>query len=192
MDIVYAEKYYKQVQERFPFLSIKQIDKIIKYGLRSYFMMTHHGVDVLFKSNYYTAYVGKLFNKPECFWRYYRIKWAIKLRLKYCRNKQPFNGKYYFILSKEAKENKIPSQEHKRGVRKQKYTFDSLTIYKIFDECALHFGDYIYELDYPVDVGFCKKINNFTISKFRLVSIKDENGNFIPVSAEGKNEKRYN
>ena len=31
MDIVYAEKYFKQVRERFSYLSEKQIEKIVKY-----------------------------------------------------------------------------------------------------------------------------------------------------------------
>lgn len=182
MDIIHSEKYYKQVQERFPYLSITQIDKIVKYGLRSFFMTNHHGGDILLKSNYYTAYVGKLFRHPEIFWKYYRIKWAIKIRIKYCRKKLPFNGKYYFILSKEDYEDKILNQQKKKGRKRVKYTFDELYVFKIFEECAIHKGDYIFELDYPTDIGFKKKLTNITISKFRLVSKRDENNDFIPVS----------
>ncbi len=182
MDIIHAEKYYKQVQERFPYLNLKQIDKIVKYGLRSFFMMNQIGADVLLKSNYYTAYVGKLFNKPEIFWKYYRIKWAIKLRIKYCRNKVPFNGKYYFILTKEQYQENILDKQKKKGRKKSKFTFDELYVFKIFEECATNVGDYIFELDYPTDIGFKKKLTNMTISKFRLVSKRDENKNFVPVS----------
>lgn len=61
MDIINPEKYYKQVQERFPELSIKQIDKIVKYGLRSFVGHNAIGGDVFLKSNYLAAYCGKLF-----------------------------------------------------------------------------------------------------------------------------------
>ena len=70
MDIIYAEKYYKQIKERVPYLSEKQIDKIVKYGLRSFFAHNKLGADILLKSNYYTAYVGRLYNKMDLFARY--------------------------------------------------------------------------------------------------------------------------
>lgn len=186
MDIIYAEKYYEQVQKRFPFLSIKQIDKIVKYGLRSFFMVNHHGGDVLLKSNYYTAYVGKLYNKPELFWQYYKIKWAIKLRIKYARQHRKFNGKYYFTMSKDFYETNYLPQCNKTGRRRKKFHFDYLRIYKIFEESAIQGGDYIFELDYPTDIGFSKLMVDFTISSFRLVSKRDENNDFIPVSKEKK------
>ena len=97
MDIIYAEKYYSQIKERYPDLSEKQIDKIIKYGLRSFFMHNSYGADVLIKSNYYTAYVGKLFMDESIFKKYRGIKNKIKLRIKYLRAKTKFNGKYYFL-----------------------------------------------------------------------------------------------
>lgn len=186
MDIIYAEKYYEQVQKRFPYLSIKQIDKIVKYGLRSFFMVTHHGGDILLKSNYYTAYVGKLYNKSELFWKYYKLKWAIKLRLKYVRSKSKFNGKYYFSMSKDFYENNYLPQCNKTGRRRKKFHFDKLVIYKIFEEAAIQNGSYVFELDYPTDLGFQQVMTDFTTSKFRLVSKRDENNNFIPVSKEKK------
>ena len=101
MEIVHAEKYYKQIQERYPYLSEKQIDKIVKYGLRSFFAHNKFGADILLKSHYYTAYVGKLFNQVQLFAVYRIIKMKLKLRIKYKRSKQQFNGKYYFGLKKE-------------------------------------------------------------------------------------------
>lgn len=190
MDIIHAEKYYKQVQERFPYLSLKQIEKIIQHGLRRFFFINKHGGDVLLKSNYYTSYVGRLFFRTDAFWKYWTIKWAVKVRIKYCMNRTPFNGKYYFILTEDQYKKYIKSQQKTRGRRRTRYTFDELKIYKLFDECAIHKGDYIFELDYPTDIGFCKKFTNWTISKFRLVSKRDLNtNNFIPVS---ENEKRNN
>ena len=67
MKITNAEQYYKQVQERFPELSLKQIDQICKYGLRSFAGHNMIGGDVYLKSNYFSGYCGKLFLKQELF-----------------------------------------------------------------------------------------------------------------------------
>ena len=36
MKIAHVEDYYEKIKEKFPDLSIKQIDEIIKFGMRSF------------------------------------------------------------------------------------------------------------------------------------------------------------
>ena len=183
MDIVYAEKYYKQVQERFPFLSEKQIDKVIKYGLRSFFAHNKFGGDVLLKSHYYTAYFGRLFINMKYFAFYYVAKMKLKLRIKYKRDKTVFNGNYYFGL-------KEPEYQEVFGYHKAKQKmlkFPEIKIYKMFEECALHKPDYIFEFAHE-DEGFCKKKKKFTIRRYQLVAKRDKYGILKPVGQEIKHK----
>lgn len=177
MDIIYAEKYYKQIQERFPYLSEKQIDKIVKYGLRSFFAHNKLGADVLLKSNYYTAYVGKLFNKMDLFAYYYNIKMKFKLRIKHKRSKTPFNGKYYFGMNEEQYQFYFGKRKNKQ----KKIRFEWLRIYKLFDELALYKPKYVFEFDYE-DVGYYKKMKDFTVKRMHLVAKQNKDGILEPVS----------
>jgi hypothetical protein len=176
MDIIYAEKYYKQIQERYPYLSEKQIDKIIKYGLRSFFVYNKLGGDVLLKSNYYTAYIGKLYNKIDLFAKYYNIKMRIKLRIKYRRAKTVFNGKYYFGLKKDEYNTLFGKGKQKS----KKLKFDKLIIYKIYDECLLYNPDYVFEFDHD-DIGFQKAMRNFVVKRYHLIAKSDKNGIIKPI-----------
>lgn len=186
MDVIYAEKYYKQIQERFPYLSEKQIDKIVKYGLRSFFVHNRFGADVLLKSNYYTAYVGKLYNKMDLFARYWAIKMRIKLRIKYRRAKTPFNGKYYIGLRKEDYDKYFPRKGRKL------FVFNDVNIYKLYEECILYKPDYVLEIDYPEDLGFLKKLKTHTTRNVRLYAKKNKDGKVTPVDKEVTNETNSN
>ena len=180
MDIIYAEKYYKQIKERYPYLSEKQIDKIVKYGLRSFFAHNKFGGDVLLKSNYYTAYIGRLYNKMDLFAKYYNIKMKLKLRIKYRRANTLFNGKYYFGLKKEDYNELFGKGKHKL----KKVKFKSLDVYKIYDECLLYNPDYVFEIDYK-DVGFHKHMKNFVVSRYRLVAKLNKDNIMEPVGKGG-------
>ena len=181
MDIVYAEKYYKQVKERFPYLSEKQIDKIVKYGLRSFFAHNKFGGDILLKSHYYTGYFGRLFKNLRLFAMYYVIKSKLKMRIKYKRAKTIFNGKYYFGL-KEAE-----YQELFSGLKRKNkiLVFPEIKIYKMYEECALHKPDYIFEFPHE-DEGFFKKKIKFKISRYNLVAKRDKQGKLKSVGQEIK------
>lgn len=176
MDIVYAEKYYKQIQERYPYLSEKQIDKIVKYGLRSFFAHNKFGADVLLKSHYYTAYVGKLFNNMDIFALYYNIKLKLKLRIKYKRSKQQFNGKYYFGLKKDKYEELFGKTKKKNKVLR----FEKLSIFKLYDECLLHKPDYVFEFSHEDDKFYiCWK--KAKISRYHLIAKRNKDGIIEPV-----------
>ena len=180
MDIIYAEKYYKQIQERYPYLSEKQIDKIIKYGLRSFFAHNKFGGDVLLKSNYYTAYVGKLYNNLTAFSFYYNVKMKIKLRIKYRRAKTIFNGKYYFGLKKEEYDAIFGKGKQKS----KKLKFSRLHIFKIYDECLLYKPDYVFEFNHE-DIGFHKLVKNIAIKRYHLIAKTDKDNVIKPVGKGG-------
>ena len=181
MDIVYVEKYYKQIQEKFPYLSEKQIDKIVKYGLRSFFAVNRFGGDVLLKSNYYTGYIGKLYKNMSFFAIYYNVKMRIKLRIKYRREKTIFNGKYYFGLKKEQYEQLFGKNKQKHKTIK----FEKFRCFKLYDECLLYKPDYVFEFAHD-DMGFMKIIKNFTLKRYNLIAKRDKDGIMQPVGKEVK------
>ena len=184
MEIVNVEKYYDKIQERFPDLSKKQIDKIVKFGLRSYYNHNLYGGDVLNKSKYFTMYTGKLFGDNMLFYQYRMIKNKIKLRIKYKRNKTRYSGYYYFGLTDSEFEN-YRKQFNKTGRRRQKVTFDKIYAFKIEEECTMQNKyKHIFRLSYPVDVGFVLKLNNYTTRNFEYIFKRNKDNKIEPISYE--------
>lgn len=180
MDIVNAEKYYKQVQERFPDLSIKQIDSIVKYGLRSFVGHNAIGGDVLLYSNYFLAYCGKLFINQDIYQKYVLLKKRIKSRIKYRRTKKFFDGRYYFGLMKKDYK-KIYLDCKKRNLKGMR--LDKVCFFKSYDECTIFPWEAVFEV--PRKEGkFCEWSHNAVVRKFNLIAKRDKNGKLQPVGKE--------
>ena len=86
MELKQLQDYYDQVKERFPDLEMWEIDKILKHGMRSFYMVNVYGADVLLKHKSFTMYFGKLFRNNLIFYKYWRLKHKIKLRIKWKRD----------------------------------------------------------------------------------------------------------
>lgn len=185
MDIVYPERYYDKMKEKFPELSDTQIDKIVTYGVRSLFMMTKYGADIKVQQGRFFAYFGQIIQNSEFYVKYRTLKLTIKTRLLYSQKKKPYNGKYYFILPEEK------YKELKNKKKGKSLPFDQVCICKIQKEAELGKGSYLYEIDYPEDIGYKKKIPAQNIN-YRLIAKRDPNnvwGPFIPIATEDKKEK---
>lgn len=74
MELATCDKYYDKVLERFPLLTKKQVEKIIKHGLCSVYLLNLYGGDVLLRHPKYVMYFGKLFNDNLVFTKYALIK----------------------------------------------------------------------------------------------------------------------
>ena len=74
MKIVHVEDYYEKIKEKFPDLSIKQIDEIIKFGMRSFYKFNAYGADVYLKTKYICFYIGKFFKSTKIFIDYWKKK----------------------------------------------------------------------------------------------------------------------
>ena len=183
MDIIHAEKYYKQVHERFPNLSMSQIRSIITYGLRSFFGHTVIGGDVLIKANYFTGYCGKLFMKDETFKRYALIKRRIKCRIRYKRIMKYWDGRYYFGMTQKQYDSIEYTKKNKKQKKKNLH-FEKLYIFKSYEECSMFKYAYIFEIKRKDDMGFVKKLENVTIQRYNLIAKRNKDGKLEPV---GKN-----
>lgn len=187
MQLAYPEKYYEKVKEQFPDLTYREIDKIIKFGLRSFFINCGYGGDILLSSPNFRLYCGKLFKKPDIWNRYRVLKKSIKERIKYKRHKTKFDGYYYFGLSDEQfrqfKENFKPTGmgQKSKGKRRLKVTFHHLKAYKILEECKAHNYRHIFRLQFDIDVGFTFYKETYTTRYYQYILKRDSFNKYIEV-----------
>lgn len=161
MQLSYPEKYYEKVKERFPDLTYREIDTIIKFGLRSMFINCGYGGDILLKAPYFTMYIGKFFKDKLMYTKYKILKESIKLRIKYKRSKTQWDGYYYFGLSEEEFQDYLSNFKNtgmgnsSKGRRRKKIIFKKIKCYKLLDECKLHtINKHIFKIKFPEDFGF--------------------------------------
>lgn len=191
MELATCNKYYDKIIEKWPELTYKQVDKIIKHGLSSLYLYNLYGGDVLLKHSKYTMYFGKLFNSNKVFYKYWQIKWRIKLRIKYKKAKTKYDGYYYFGLTEnEFKEykNKIKST----GRRREKFEFKSLVLYKILDECFLRAEfKHFFRIKFPEDCGFSMYKENWTARDFDYICKRNKDNLIEPISYEQKSHNKH-
>ena len=191
MELATCDKYYDKIKERWPELTNKQIEKIVKRGLFSLYMYNLYGGDVLLKNPKYTMYFGKLFKSDLIFYKYWQIKWKIKLRIKYKKARTKYDGYYYFGLTDELfKEYK--SKIKSTGRRREKFHFDFLKLYKILDECLLHRElKHIFRIKYPEDCGFTMYKRDYEARNFDYIYKRTKDNNIEPVSYEQTTSNKH-
>lgn len=191
MKLATCDKYYDKILERWPELTYKQVDKIIKHGLSSLYLYNLYGGDVLIKNNKFVMYFGKLFKSGKIFYKYWQIKWKIKLRIKYKKAKTKYDGYYYFGLS-EKEFRKYKSKIKSTGRRREKFQFQSLLLYKMLDECMLHSEfSHFFRIKYPEDCGFVMFKQEWTARDFDYIYRRNKDNNIEPVSYEQTKGNKY-
>jgi len=191
MKLTTCDKYYDIVIERWPELTHKQVDKIVKKGLMSLYMYNLYGGDVLVRNNNFTMYFGKLFKSNLVFYKYWQIKWKIKLRIKYKKAKTKHDGYYYFGLSDEEFK-KYKSKIKSTGRRREKFNFEKLYLYKIKEEAFLQRGyRHFFRIKYPEDCGFAMYKENWVARDFDYMWKRNKENEIEPVSYEQTNSNKY-
>ena len=179
MDIVYPDKYFDKIKEKFPELNDAQIKNIVYYGIRALFMMTHYNVDIKCQQGKFFAYFGEILKNADAYKEYRKLKLAAKYRMLYSRAKQPYSGKYYFILSKDIHE-KMPK---KKG---GEFPLPYITIYKVLEEAKVQDGTYLYEVDWPVEVGYKRTVPTSEFKHYKCIAERDGYKTFKTVSTKTK------
>jgi len=186
MEIVYPEKYYNKVKEKFPELSDDQISRIITYGVRSLYMITAKGADIKVQQGKFFAYFGEIINNSDLYMKYRKLKKMVKLRLLQMRDKKPYNGKCYFVL---------PAAQYDELENKKKGTelpFEYVNIFRLQQEAELEKGSYLYECSYPEEEIKFKKKLSYPKLHYQLIGKRDLTnyfGPFIPIATKDKKEK---
>lgn len=172
MEIKHVEDYYDKIQERFPDLERKEMEKILKHGLRSFYMTNLYGADVLFKNPKYTMYVGEMFKDVKKFFKYWHYKHSIKLRIKYKRKKPQYNGYYYFGVSEDDYKKYNLSKKGRKTV-----VFEEIHIFKIMEESFLDGNKkYFFKLSIPEEGDFHICLKDYKTSQFALIAKRDSDG----------------
>ena len=164
--------YIDKVQEAFPELSQKQIEAIVKTGLRSFVNHHRYGADTYIKTNFFTMYTGRLFQNVKNFLNYSIQKQHLKLRIKEKKKRKMWDGYYYFALSEEdyRKYKKIL----KKSKKNREITFPYLTMYRIPEELLLNkWNVYIYKIKYSEYCGYRILLKDFTAKGFELWGIRE-------------------
>lgn len=166
-ETVYCERYLDAIYNEFPQLSIKQLEKLVKYGLRMFYLYNKKGGDIYLRNYSYVAYFGRVFYSSLKFSYYRKIKLQIKYRVMYLLAHKPFTGKYYFGLKQED----FDKIKYKKGGhrRRKNFHFDRLYLFKIPEECECFGYKYIFEIDFKEDVGCMYRWDNATVRCPRMI-----------------------
>lgn len=184
--------YVDKVQEKYPEINKKDIERIITYGFRQFYLMSQAGSDFILstgcKSEGFkiSAYVGYILRDKGMMNRYICLKRAIKYRLLWLRKRVQYDGYYYFALSKEDYARYKEEAKENKG----KVTFERLKVYKVPEE-ILSTNDqghpYLFKIPFDEEGKFVKVLENFTTKKCEYIGMRKKDGN---ISFVNDNEKK--
>lgn len=154
MEIKKVTDYLETMCNMFPEVNPKDIERILTFGWKSYYLHNSYGGDILIKDNDFWSYVGTLRNNSLEHFNYYVNKLVIKIRVLYKRRKIKWDGYYYFALSQKQYDEYL-AQKKRRGRPKKHFHYGKLLLYKVYEECrvAEHSKQYIFRVPYIDDFG---------------------------------------
>lgn len=174
MAITRSSDYIKEINKLFPEVSEKDIKKIMEYGWRQLYLLNSYGGDTIITDKTFWMYVGKL--TPDSFrhFRYYCRKLATRIRVLYKRKRIPWDGYYYFGLSKRQYE-KYLEQKNAKGRPRKNFKYGNIILYKIKDECKiLEFASpYIFRVPYISDFGMTFFKRDFITGNAELIETRE-------------------
>ena len=184
MKIVHVEDYYEKIKEKFPDLSIKQIDEIIKFGMRSFYKFNAYGADVYLKTKYICFYIGKFFKSTKIFIDYWKKKKQTKNRILYKMDKTRWDGYYYFGLD-NVEFNKYKGQIDESGRRRKKITFNNIKMFKLLEDVKSENFNHIFRVKYPIESDWVEYYREYTTRNFDYILKWNKNTKkYEPVSYE--------
>lgn len=174
MELKKVQDYYEQLFELYPTIPQRDIKRIMQYGLKSFLQHNNQGGDVLINNNNIWLYCGKLMKDSLKYYEYYRRKMITKIRINHKKFQIPWDGYYYFGLTRNQY-NKYLDQKNKKGRPKKYFTFDTVVFYKYFDECNLRNsgGVAIFRIPLYGDFGLSMYKENYTTDKAELILERD-------------------
>lgn len=168
------QDYYDQICAEYPNIPRSDIKRILQYGWKSLYLHNNCGGDTLINRNGFWFYCGQLMNDSLKYFEYYKNKMIIKLRIMYKRKRIPWDGYYYFALTKDQY-NEYLSQKNKRGRPKKRFTFSKVILYKIYDDCSISESNRvaIFRLPMPIKFGISLYKQELTTDKAELILVRE-------------------
>ena len=162
--------YYEQVYAAFPDIEQSDINRILTFTLRSLYLHNSYGGDTCISYRNFWCYIGHLKKDPQQHFFYYLRKLAVKLRVLYKRKRIKWDGYYYFALSEEQYQNYL-AQRKKRGRPRKYFTFGTVYLYQIFDECKIneYYKEYIFRIPVITILTMKRFVRNLVSDKAELI-----------------------
>ena len=157
--------YVPQIQQRYPFLSKSQINKILTYGLKMYHYANSMHADVLIcyrNDDPMTIHCGTLgFDSLKHYYRFL-LKSRMRERVLYRMRKSKWDGFYYIGLTEEQHKNVI---RHKKTIN-----IGDVYLTKVKKELFhIPYIKHIWRIPWPADCGW----------KFLVKNLKSEHLEYI-------------
>lgn len=188
MELRRINDYYEQMYEKFPDIDKNEIKKILNFGWKNVYLMNSFGGDVLIKSSSIICYFGMLFRNSVVFFHYYRRKLINKIRMMYKRKHIPYDGYYYFAMTKKQYEDYI-NQQKKRGRPRKYFKLNNVLLYKIKDVCELEnfTKKYIFRISMPIEGSNTIFRFNFKFENPELIKVRERPLNFQDILVTNNN-----
>lgn len=174
MELKKIQDYYDQLFALYPDIPKRDIKRIMQFGLKAFLMHNNYGGDVLLQSPTVWLYCGKLMKDSIKYYEYYRRKMIIKLRINHKRLEIPWDGYYYFGLTKFCYDLYL-NQKNKKGRPKKHFKYGNVVLYKYFDECNLRNTGAvaIFRISLHSDFGLSLYKENFETDAAELILERD-------------------
>ena len=146
--------YLDRLQEMYPDLQRKDIERMVNYGWRMFYYYNLRGCDIIIsnpKKKTWT-YCGSLFNNSISHFMYYRSKLKRKIRVLWALKKRKWDGYYYTAITSEEYD-KI---KKKLGRPTTNLIVSGKVFFKIKNEAFLfyHTAKYFIKCKLPIDYGY--------------------------------------
>lgn len=168
------QDYWEQLYAEFPTLPKEDIRRACNYGWKSLYLANSRGADTLVIRNRLWLYCGSLMCNSIKYFNYYARKMVVKLRIMYERKRIPWDGYYYFSLSKSQYE-KYLTQKNKKGRPRKNFTFNKVLLFKIMDECSINNHNHvaIFRIPYIIEKGYRDYKETLTTSQAELLLVRE-------------------
>ncbi len=188
MELRRINDYYERMYEKFPDIDKNEIKKILNFGWKNVYLMNSFGGDVIIKSSSIICYFGMLFKNSVVFFHYYRRKLINKIRMMYKRKHIPYDGYYYFAMTKHQYEDYI-NQQKQRGRPRKYFKLNNVLLYKIKDVCELEnfTKKYIFRVPMPIEGNNTIFRINFKFEKPELIKVRERPLNFQDILVTNNN-----
>lgn len=165
--------YYPYLYEKFPLISKSDINKVLNFAWKSLYLHNSYGGDTLITDKEIWCYIGNLRKDSLEHFYYYIRKLTVKLRVLYRRKKINWDGYYYFALSDTQYQNYL-LQLNSRGRPRKYFTFGTVYLYQILDECKIneHYKKYLFRIPYISRLKIKQFIPNLVSDKAELILIR--------------------
>lgn len=152
MKITTVNDYINNVHKKFPEINKQDIKIILTYCWKMIYLYNSQGNDTMIRDRDILFFIGKLRTDSLSNFNWYVRKLSRKIRFMFMRNKETWDGYYYFALNNLGYKNYLSQS------RKKYKTFKYVKLYKLLDECKVKNWDkqFIFRVKDDTGVRFTK------------------------------------